>query len=171
MLHKLILFSPVFSLIFVLSGCGDSSRPKDLPVLQPCTLTITQNGQELADAFVMFYSVDPANTKWVIAGNTNSNGIVVPKTHGKFTGVPIGEYKIVVTKTERVQSGQQISGEKNDMPSHDAPPQKVDVYYLIEKQYADVSTTPLTITIKNGKNTQIFDVGKPVREKSNIVVF
>jgi hypothetical protein len=55
------------------------SPPKDLPDLQPCTLTITQNGQGLADTFVMFYTVDPTNTKWVIAGNTNSNGIVAPK--------------------------------------------------------------------------------------------
>jgi hypothetical protein len=113
----------------------------------------------------MFYTVNPTDAKWVIAGNTNSNGIVVPKTHGKFSGVPVGEYKIIVTKTEQFPIGQQISNEKDN-----APPQKVDVYYLIEKQYSDVSTTPLTITIKNGKNIQTFDVGKPVREKSNIIV-
>ncbi|MDR2117479.1 MAG: hypothetical protein LBP87_13970 [Planctomycetaceae bacterium] len=167
MLRKLILSGFVFCLIFVLSGCGDSSRPKDLPDLQPCTLTITQDNQGLADAFVMFYTVDPNSTKWVIAGNTDANGKVVPKTHGKFSGVPVGEYKIVVTKTEQVEVGavQQTSGDTTN-----TPPQKVDIYYLIDKMYTDVLTTPLTITIKNGKNVQTFDVGKPVREKSKIIV-
>ncbi|MDR2705442.1 MAG: hypothetical protein LBC02_06660 [Planctomycetaceae bacterium] len=168
MLYKSILFGSVFSLTFVLSGCGDSSRPKDFPVLQPCTLTITQNGQGLADAFVMLYSVDPTNAKWVIAGNTDTNGKVVPKTHGKFLGVPVGEYKIVVTKTEQVkdETAQQIFDAETNTSS-----QKVDIYYLIDKIYTDVSTTPLTINIRNGKNDQTFDVGKPVRQKSNIIVF
>ncbi|MDR1268731.1 MAG: hypothetical protein LBK82_04335 [Planctomycetaceae bacterium] len=165
MSHKLILFGFIFCLIVILSGCGDSSRPQDLPDLQPCTLTFTQNDQELSDAFVMFYPVDSGNTKWVIAGNTDTNGNVVLKTHGKFPGVPVGEYKIVVTKTEQVQDEQQTSGGKNKIPSP-----KVDIYYLIDKVYTDVSTTPLTINIKNGKNIQTFDLGKPIREKSNIIV-
>ncbi|MDR2754540.1 MAG: hypothetical protein LBC20_02430 [Planctomycetaceae bacterium] len=167
MLYKSILFGSIFCLIFVLSGCGDSSRPKDLPDLQPCTLTITQDNQGLADASVMLYATDSVSTKWVIAGNTDANGKVILKTHGKFSGVPIGEYKIVVTKTEQVKSGQQQSAKEIDTPTL---PQKVDVYYLIKPQYTDVSTTPLTINIKNGKNVQTFDVGKPIREKSNIIV-
>jgi hypothetical protein len=113
----------------------------------------------------MLHSVDSGNTKWVIAGNTDAKGNVVLKTHGKFSGVPVGEYKIVVTKTEQVQNEQQTSNGKNKTPS-----QKIEIYYLINKIYTDVSTTPLTINIKNGKNVQTFDVGKPIREKSNIIV-
>jgi hypothetical protein len=167
MLHKSILFGSIFCLIFVLGGCGDSSRPKDLPILQPCTLTITQDNQGLADAFVMLYAIDSVNTKWVIAGNTDAKGKIIPKTHGKFPGVPVGEYKIVVTKTEQVKDEQQQPAKEKET---DRQPQKVDIYYLIEPQYSDVSTTPLIITIKNGKNVQTFDVGKPIRKKSNIVV-
>jgi hypothetical protein len=160
MSHKSILSCFIFCLIVILSGCGDSSRPQDLPDLQPCTLTFKQNDQELSEAFVMLYPVNSGNTKCEIAGNTDAKGNVVLKTHGKFSGVPVGEYKIVVTKTEQVQNEQQTSDGKNKTPSP-----KVDIYYLIDKVYTDVSTTPLTINIKNGKNIPTFDVGRPIRKK------
>jgi hypothetical protein len=136
-------------LIPLLSGCWDSSRPSDLPVLYPCTLTLVQEGRGLADAFVMLYPVD-SKSRWVVAGNTDQNGNVLLNTHGKFPGVPAGEYKVVVTKTE--QTGQ------------------IEIFSLIEKQYTDVSTTSLTMTVKTGRNAETFNVGKAVREKSNIIV-
>jgi hypothetical protein len=168
MLRKSILFSCIFCLTFILSGCSDSSRPHDLPELQPCTLTILQENRGLAEASVMLYATDSANTKWVIAGNTDANGRVVLKTHGKFSGVPIGEYKVVITKTERVPA--EMSKPAIPDSEGNIPPQPVDIYYLIEPQYTDVSATPLTVMVKKGTNTATISVGKAVREKSKIIV-
>lgn len=161
-----ILFCLGFFFLSLFSGCGKSDRPDDLPPLNPCKLTIVQEGKGLADAFVSMYSTDPT-FKWVVAGNTDAQGVVQPTTHSRFPGVPVGDYKIVVSKIERsdqgnrslVPDGEQSSGQKS-----------VEIFQLVEKKFSDVSTTPLTLSIQKGSNAQTFDVGKPVREKNNISV-
>ena len=149
----------------LLNGCGGTPRPDDMPPLQPCTLTIMQDDKPLAGALVMLFSTDPA-FKWSIGRETDAQGNAVLMTHGQYPGVPVGDYKVTVEKTERGSGGGQVrqtgEGEVAAGP--------VEIFTLVEKQYTEVTSTPLAVTVKKGKNAERLKVGKAVREKLNIVV-
>ncbi|MDR0871380.1 MAG: hypothetical protein LBN39_11370, partial [Planctomycetaceae bacterium] len=103
-------------------------------------------------------------------GISDANGTVNVMTHSQFPGIPVGEYKITVLKTERFQERppQPIpGGDGTDMTSGSP----VIVYRLVEKQYSDLTTTPLSVITKQGKNHFDLDVGKSVKEEEKIVVF
>ena len=147
-----------------ITGCNKSNRPADLPKLYKCQLTFKQDGVPMENANIIFYSTDPS-FKWSVGGSTDARGGVDIVTHGQFFGAPEGSYKIVISKTESVQEG----------PVRELPPDvdpasimqaagMLSVYTFVEKQYADVETTPLTITIAKGKNTQEYECGKAIRE-------
>jgi len=160
--HTLPLL-PFLVLPFFCLGCGGPPRPADLPPLHPCTVTLKQEGTPVAGAMVTLTSTDPS-FRWSVAGITNESGVVVFKTHAQFPGVPLGDYKMIISKTERFQSKEPEEVTVGDvkMISQGSP---IILYTLVDKQYANVETTPLTITVKKGKNNESFDLGKAVREE------
>jgi hypothetical protein len=156
-------------LLFPHHGCDRSVRPHDLPQLYPTVITLTQEGKPLENALVLLYSTD-LNFKWSAAAVSDHNGKATILTHGKFPGVPVGEYKIVVTKTE--PSDQDLLKPASDYnPEVHVVMPKITLFSFIEKQYTDITTTPLTITIEKGKNVHNFDLGKAVHEKAQTVEF
>ena len=145
------------------SGCSRVPRPADLPDLYPCQLTISQDGKPLEKANVTLYP-DDSKSKWTVGGTTDSRGIVTILTHAQFPGAPAGEYKIVVSKTESYQerpAQPKPGGDGTEM----IPGTPIQIFGLVELQYIDIKTTPLTMTVKKGKNSKDIDVGKAIREK------
>jgi hypothetical protein len=156
---KQIIISLIFTVVS-LTGCGkDNSRPKDLPLLYPCVVTIIQEGKPLDRAVVEFIAVDAA-AKYRAVSITDTNGHVAMSTYG-FDGVPAGKYKICVWKTviEGVIQSTNKEGESVNTEGTE--------YQAVEPKYADAKTTPheIEITGKGKKVEQTFDVGKAVKIK------
>jgi hypothetical protein len=148
-------FTPYFGLMVLLTIVGCSEKlPDGMPKLIKVSLTFKQEGKPLSGATVSLVSEDPA-IKWTVGGSTNNNGVVILKTHGIYTGVPEGEYKICVKKFV-------MEGELQTMANPGAPPPRD--YNLVESQYGYPDDTPLAIEIKSGSKYEPFDVGKAVKE-------
>ncbi|MDR2641589.1 MAG: hypothetical protein LBC74_02220 [Planctomycetaceae bacterium] len=144
----------LFSL--VLFGCGEN-KPDGLPKLQPVTLRFTLDGQPCDSASV--HLIPQENSPWVVGGSTDTTGTVVLKTHGKFSGVPIGKYKITVSKVEREDVG--------ELPKNMYDPQPETVMYnSIDPDYSNPEKTSLEIDVIQGKKiSESFDLGKKIRVK------
>ena len=159
-LHRLFLFVLLSVLIaFSLSGvigCNQTPKPEGLPKLYSVTLKILQEGTPLAGAEVMFYPIDEMG-KWTHGGRTDENGVAQIVTHGQYSGVPAGKFKVTVSKSLVVEpeadSNMSVPGVQNSLNK---------VFDLVDLVYKTKDSTPLEIEIQ-GKITQEFDVGQPVR--------
>jgi hypothetical protein len=152
----ILFFVTLLISVTLISGCGNNnSRPKDLPALYPCKLTITQDGQPLAEATVRFVSVDGG--KWNPVAFTDTAGHVEMNTYS-FNGVPAGKYKVLIEKEVR----ENIVEEKNAVTGI-TEEKSYTLYRIVDKKYTDAATTPheIEVTGKGGKTEQTFDVGKP----------
>jgi len=144
--HRLLLISLL--LLVTCAGCfGGPQKPAGLPELHPLTLTLTQDGQPLADAIVSLKSLDNANI-WAVGGTSDTQGAVKVMTAGDFPGAPAGQYKVTVIKTETEVNGKI----------------KTD-YSVIDQKLISSTTTLLEVDVTPGKNTATLDVGKAVRIK------
>ncbi|MDR2705529.1 MAG: hypothetical protein LBC02_07095 [Planctomycetaceae bacterium] len=165
-LGYLLVIVGLSSVLTVLSGCRNGI-PSDIPPLQPVELTFTQNGDPLPDAIVTLYS-EELDFKWSIGGGTDANGHVLLMTNGRYAGVPKGTYKITVDRV--IRKGPPIP-EESELPKEEEQRQKVfaeidkqtQYIRIVENQFLDSKKTPLEIEIVQGKNSKIFDLGKPVR--------
>jgi hypothetical protein len=157
-----ILFSLTLFLGFLtlcsISGCGDSTRPKDLPKLFPCTITITQDNKPLEGASVELVLTDPSDAKYKSLAITNTDGKVVMSTYG-HQGVPLGKYKVVVRKNidDDLVYGTNSMGKKEVVA--------YKTYKTVEEQFSDPKTTPheIEMTGKEKRVEAIFDVGKAIK--------
>jgi len=153
----------------LLSGCGGPARPADLPPLYPCTVTVLQDGQPLSEGVVSLSSTDPS-FKWAVFAQLDASGKGKLFTQGLYPGAPEGEYKVVISKEETVteQIGPAVV-RQGEFGEETITPTRATVYTLVEKDYADAATTPLSITIAKKGNDQQFECGKPVRELLRMV--
>jgi len=140
-------------LVVLLNGCAPSNRPAGLPPLHPCTVTVTQNGTPLADVSVQLISKE--TEAWPTTGVTDASGNAVIVTYGRFHGTPVGEYTVVLSKTESVSTGGQSGEETNSGTT--------EIFSLIAVEYTKAETSKLRMTVSVGKNAQSFDIGAPVR--------
>jgi len=150
--------------VVILPGCGGPPRPADMPPLYPCTITVTQDGKPLSAASVTLVSTAPS-FKWVVAAPLDESGTGKVFTQGLFSGAPAGEYKIVISKEEIVteQVGQAVV-RQGEFGEETIAPNTLKVFSLVEKDYTNADTTPLSITIAKKGNDKKFECGKPVRE-------
>ncbi|MDR2115761.1 MAG: carboxypeptidase-like regulatory domain-containing protein [Planctomycetaceae bacterium] len=153
-----VYFTVTYLLLISMSGCGSkSSRPTDLPPLEPCKITVFQEGKPLEGAIVTLISKDTSAKYARSSGATNTSGIAELKTYG-YSGVPKGSYKITVTKSA-MEGGKEItdaSGVTSTRGGKD--------YSYVEKKYTDVLSTPLEIEIGNKENLQTVEIGKSVHD-------
>lgn len=153
------------ALLSVLPGCGPR-RPGDMPKLYPCTVTLMQEGIPLKHATVILLPEDP-EIKWGIAGNTNENGKATLLTSGDFKGVPMGTYKLTVSKTMYLGD----EPEPEDPSMYDAWQQRMMnnefsvPYYLVDPKYSAPATTPLSLTVPKGGLEETIDLGKSIKVK------
>jgi len=148
-------------------GCGPKT-PAGFPPLQATTLTVTQDGAPLADASITLKSLDSSNT-WTSGGTTDAKGVASLRTHGQYSGVPVGKYKVAITKTVS-------EGELPPPPPFDEASERVYNEYLasdkvykefsvVDMQYRLIESTPLEIEVVKGKNALTADVGAAVHEE------
>jgi len=150
--------------VSLLSGCGSQPRPADLPPLYPCTVMVTQGGQPLSEGIVRLVSEDPS-FKWAVFAQLNSSGTGKMFTQGLYAGAPEGDYKVVISKEEEVveEAGPTVV-RQGEFGEETFTPTRIMVYSLVEKEYAEAETTPLTITVGKKGNDQKFECGTSVRE-------
>jgi len=158
---KRIIIPLVLAVISVAGCTRDDGRPKDLPPLFPCEITITQGGTPLAGATVALES-SGGSTNYIPSGITEESGKAVLSTYG-FKGAPAGKYKVTVRKTV-VEDITQVVDSYGDMV--DSPGTE---YRTVESQFSRADTTPHELEITGDKKpTQAtFDVDKPVKERKS----
>ena len=141
------------------SGCSDSSsRPTDLPPLFPCTVLVIQGGVPLAEAFVEFHPEGDSQKYWA-AAYTDANGKATMLTYG-YPGVPVGKYKILVSKIIEDNLVNQTNGSVGRVLV------SANRYALVNSLHSNPETTPHEIEITTKRTPPItVDVGEPVREK------
>ena len=148
--------------ICAFSGCGEK-RPDGMPKLYPTVLLVKEGGTPLPDVFVTFYNEDGSLPRWNIGGVTDANGILKLNTYGKYSGVPEGKFKVVLSKLGEVppapEFGAYESADKYqeavtqyERSLRDNPPKQ-----LIPEEYTAVTSTPLIAEVP-GKKTIEFDL-------------
>lgn len=155
---------------FVLHGGCDRgpAKPKNMPELFPCRITITQAGNPLEGAAVVLAPMS-GNTAWISQGATDAQGVAEIKTHVDFKGVPEGEYAVRVSKVEMTPSA--VSDKAPTDPVEYVEWDKVKrtekrlTYRYVKPEFDDSKKTPHKITITQGKNEATFDVGEPIKEE------
>ncbi|MDR1484638.1 MAG: hypothetical protein LBT09_07420 [Planctomycetaceae bacterium] len=155
-----IIYVALLIFVLTIAGCGDKSRPSDLPPLYPCTVTVTQDGQPLEGAIIRFEPMDSAGATYQAAAVSSADGTALMKTYG-FQGSPVGKYKVIVTKIVSESTEYKL----NESTGKEEPVNSKR-YRLIEPQFTSAKTTPLEIEI-TGKEKNVlktFDVGKAVKE-------
>jgi hypothetical protein len=144
------------SFIFIFTvfyGCGDKSRPSDLPKLYPVNIKTFQEGSPLIEAQIDIYNIDKVTKYRVAGGVTNDSGEVIIQTYG-YKGAPVGKYKVTAVK---IIKGELPPGTK--LSRFNQP----DKYNLVDKSYSTEELSNQEIEIVAGKNEFSIDFGAPVR--------
>jgi hypothetical protein len=137
-------------------GCSRTEYPKDLPTLYPVKIKMTQQEVPLVDASVFLTPAD--GSKWNAGGTTDSNGIVVLYTHGRYKGAAAGTYKVTVDKYEIGQekpNAQEIYLKTGNYPES-------DTFSFVDIQYTNPNKTPLEIIVSKNNGYFNFDLGAAV---------
>jgi hypothetical protein len=150
-----IYFLPLIVLLFTCcTGCGGAKTPDGMPQLFPCEIVLVQEGQPLVDATVTAQSAD---SSWNATGGTDTDGKAVLFTQGKYQGVPVGKYKVIISKNVTEKEPSTFEGK---------PATKEVAYSLVEEKYQEVQTSPLEIEITaDGKHSFHLDAGKTVKNR------
>ncbi|MDR1480071.1 MAG: carboxypeptidase-like regulatory domain-containing protein [Planctomycetaceae bacterium] len=162
-----------FTLFFVLllgfASCNKMPKPDGMPDLHSVKITIMQEGTPLEDAAVTLLNNDSSQSKWVVGGRTDASGVCTLKTQGKYNGAPAGKYKIIVSKTEKIESETAKQPVPQDSKAAEAYYAKISseekFYDYVDLKYKSPNTSGLEIEITAGKNEQTFDVGKSIKKE------
>jgi hypothetical protein len=133
--------------LFALGGCG---RKAGDPV--PVEGTVTQDGEPVADATVIFVSEDGKGQR--ATGRTAANGTFKMTTRNTGDGVVPGPYKVTVSKqggaaTEEITDtkGDDYVKKMKDMAMKGKKPGAGKTKGDIHSSYGDEKTTTLKFTI------------------------
>ncbi|MDR2170163.1 MAG: carboxypeptidase-like regulatory domain-containing protein, partial [Planctomycetaceae bacterium] len=139
--------------------------PSDLPKTYFTAITVTQEGQKLANANVTLTPIDGG--KWYASAITDPSGVAVLTTQGQYSGVAPGKYKILVTKREVTSAEIAIPDPNADPEGYSKALEKANAtrqeFDLVDPIFVKVETTPEQIEITKGKNEKTIDVGKAVK--------
>jgi len=152
---------PLILAVLSIAGCtGNDGKPKDLPPLFPCEITVTQDEKPLAGATISLETSGGTNVIYIPSGITDESGKAEISTYG-FKGAPAGTYKVVVRKTI-VEDVKQVTDAYGDLVNDNGV-----AYRTVEAKFSKPDTTPHEIEVTNSKKmTQAtFDVGKAIKDK------
>jgi len=164
-------------LVLLPTGCGPA-LPKGFPKLYPATLTVTQEGQPLADAEVLLYSATDSSFRWVVRGKTDQSGqahlTTVATAQVIVRGAPQGKFKVTVIKNRAdeipvlspVASQAEAAAYRAEMVKL-----RPKIYWYVEEQYIDVGKTPIEIEIEAKKNVIAVDAGKKIERAVPVPAF
>jgi len=131
-------------------GCDRGpTKPDHIPALTPVVVTITHQGQPVADASVL---LAPETGDFAAAGITDNQGRTSLKTDGLYEGVVAGTYKVSVTKREILDLD---LGETPDNPAdYAAYEAKLNAQptpkHLLPERYATFATSELNVIVAEG---------------------
>ncbi|TWT73042.1 carboxypeptidase-like regulatory domain-containing protein [Allorhodopirellula solitaria] len=137
-------------------GCAKEDRPEGLPELQPTVVKLVQGDAPLANASIRLIPQDSSN-RWSTGGTTDENGEATLRTHGKYEGAPLGEYKVTVSKIESDASNGDV----------DDPSGAVDnkTYQLVDLAYQSEQKTPAKVSVSADQDpVTTIDVGAPIKK-------
>ncbi|QDT66709.1 carboxypeptidase-like regulatory domain-containing protein [Calycomorphotria hydatis] len=142
-----LILTGVVVTVFV--GCGSGpGLPDDLPLLYRCEVKVTYHGEPLKDATI---TMIPAEGKWVGVGTTNASGTALMRTQGRHEGVPSGDYRVTVHKSEASQRENipdpQNAVEDAKLAVASPDPQKLTSANILPTKYAEADTTDLHIVV------------------------
>jgi hypothetical protein len=157
---KTMIVLLVFSGILVLDGCG-GPKPDGFPKIYPVELIVTQKGQPLTNADVSLISADDSLT-WAVGGTSDQNGRVVLRTHGRYVGVPLGKFKVVLFK-EANEGKQEYLDAMNRNDKAAAAKINVKIFSCVKPEYNSQTTTPIEIEITKNSKTINVDAGEAVK--------
>ncbi|MDR2171059.1 MAG: hypothetical protein LBP59_13025 [Planctomycetaceae bacterium] len=97
-----IIKAIVFLLVFIVClSCNRRpalERPKDMPKLLTCYVTVTFGEKPIEGVIVSLVPVESPESKWRPSGITNKKGVATPSSSYGFKGVPEGKYFVSFTK-------------------------------------------------------------------------
>lgn len=173
-MKKAVLIALCALLAVASLGCG-KKKPDGMPDLEPTFITIVQDGAPLAEAMINMKAEDASN-KWTCGGRTDEKGVAAIVTHGQYKGVPVGKYKVSVNKT--IGEGTPPPPSPIDAESARVYQEYIDSgatyeeFYVVDKKFSIVDTTPLEIEVVKGKNEFTLDVGAathdPVKQSHGV---
>ncbi len=169
-IKNLKYYALLFLAVAVLSGCNRGpAKPKGLPELFPCSITITQSGKPLEGALVTLVPKSGRSNGWNTNGRTDVDGVAELKTQVNFDGAPAGEYVVRVSKNELSPSSVSTVAPADPIEYQKwyavKRTEKLASIRLVKPEFDDVKKTPHKITITKGKNEATFDVGEPIKEE------
>ena len=162
---KRTIIALTFTALTLVSCDRGPMKPDGFPQVYPVTLRLEQDDKPLSGADVMLVSDEIG--KWSCGGVSNDNGIVTVRTHGQFSGAPLGRHKIIVSKIrsdapEDDTTGMSIA-EIREMEAQTAGRRDFGAtVYLVERRFSNPLTTPLEVEVVAGKNSFTLDVGPEV---------
>lgn len=152
MKHFFVLMSScACALAIVVAGC---SKTASVEGVVKTSGVVTWQGAPVAGASVTFYP-DGAGGQ-AAAGTTDAQGKYELTTLNAKDGAKPGTYKVMISKMEASGPGATMSQEEQTkyLEQHGSPP-PTEVKNILPQQYAEVTTTPLTATVKDGGVNEI----------------
>ena len=164
-------------LTLILTFCVSCSKfPKDMPQVAPCSVTVTNGSQPLADATVRMIYIPPADSQfktvpWTVYGKTDESGKASMTTRLRefvSPGTPPGfQYKVTIEKVPVLPEG--LSQEQLDKLDEAATnkyldkreKQKAALPREVPETFAQPQTTPVTLEVAaESKNELTVDLAK-----------
>lgn len=141
-----------------------------MPKLHPAQITFKQEGAPLEGAIIQLIGETPDVASWGPTGITDTNGVVVLQTNGKYKGAPVGKFKVLITKREteshpHPEWANLPDGDPNFLKYLDEG-KKLKSFDLVEQKYRLLAETPLSVEIQAGKNELELDAGAKVNIES-----
>lgn len=131
----------------LLSGCGADKHPE----LRGVRGRVTYNGDPVANATLAFYNDESPRPA---TGRTDAEGNFYLTTFEDDDGALPGEHKVVVIKID--DSRQEDEPELSMDEALEAPRKRIKRRRgLLPKQYAQIETTPLVVTVSENEPNDV----------------
>lgn len=123
MIRKIIVF---LLLTATISGISCSyrpqlERPKGMPELLPCSISVTFGGNVIEGVMVSLIPIE-SNSDWKPSGTTDKNGTAILSTSYGFKGVPAGKYTVAFVRV--VENPNYNENDSKSMPNRSLIPLK-----------------------------------------------
>jgi len=139
-----------FSILLVATflGCGSSGGLK----VEYVEGTVTLDGEPVPEASVTFVPTTETPPIETAMGMTNERGVYkLSSMNGKpLAGAVAGEYKVMISKIEAKSLSDDM--EYGTSTGYSVPYTQT---HLLPPVYRDRDTTPFTVTVKKGRNTNV----------------
>lgn len=168
-MKRFALFLCLFAAsVLTLIGCGQK-LPDGIPPLNPVLITVTIDGEPMEGIGVnAFPKESAAFSGLTFFGKTDAAGVAEMMTNGLYSGLPEGEMILCAEKTLSVDGPTKIAqankppiNDRDELTAYSIQVEKERTEFrIIGTDYNTKETSPLSLTVKKGKNNLSFDIPK-----------